>query len=135
MALLFAAVALAALDCAPEAKPEAVRADEKDLSGVWDGDADGNKEWGEVNVKMVQDGYIGTYTDTFNGKLGNMSFKRVGERKYRGLWWETSLKRYGTFELHSSPDGGTITLAWKTLDEGKVGPKRSSKSTWKRAGK
>jgi hypothetical protein len=112
------------------------KTEEKDLSGAWDGDADGKRHWGAVKLKMIGDEYIGTYTDTFNGKLGNMSFKRVGERKYQGLWWETSLQRYGSFELQVAEDGRTITLISKSLDDGKVGPKiTGEKSTWKQTGK
>jgi len=135
MALLFVAVPVSGFVCALEAKPDAVRADEKDLTGVWDGDAGRADDWGKVNLKSIEDGYIGTYTDTYNCKLGSMSFRRVGERKYQGLWWETSLQRYGSFELQASEDGRTITLTWKTLDDGKVGPQKSSTSTWKRSGK
>jgi hypothetical protein len=128
--LFFVAVAVTALPSAQEGKPEAARAAEKDLSGVWDGDAGGDKEWGEIRLKSTEDGYIGTYSDTFNRQLGSLTFKRVGERRYKGLWWESSLKHYGSFEVEVSQDGRTITVNWKALD----GRAKSAKSTWKPKG-
>jgi hypothetical protein len=128
--LIFTAVALTALACAQEGKPEAARAEEKDLSGAWNGDAGGEKEWGEIKLKSTEDGYIGTYSDTFNRQLGSLTFKRVGERRYKGLWWESSLKHYGSFELEASQDGRTITVNWKALD----GRTKSARSTWKPKG-
>ncbi len=103
------------------------KAEEKTLSGVWDGDAGGDKEWGEIKLKSTEDGYIGTYSDTFNRQLGSLTFKKVAEDKYKGLWWESSLKHHGSFELEVSNDGRTITVNWKATD----GRTKSAKSTWK----
>src|SRR5262249_2606630 len=133
MTLCFVSVASAASAGAPEAKPETVRADEKDLSGAWDGDAGRARDWGEINLKVTADGYIGTYSDTFNRQLGSITFRKIGERMYKGLWWESNLKRYGTCELEVSKDGGTVTMTWKALDDRK-GAKKDGKSTWKRKG-
>jgi hypothetical protein len=119
------------LSCAAQSTPEAGGAAEKALSGTWDGDAGRNRDWGVVNLKATADGYIGTYSDTFNGQLGSLTFKRTGERSYKGLCWESSLKRYGSFELEAAKDGRTITFAWKALDDGNLGEK-SGNSTWKR---
>jgi hypothetical protein len=112
---------------------EAGGAKEKDLSGTWDGDAARERDWGVVKLKATADGYIGTYSDTFNRQPGSLTFKRTGDRRYKGLWWESSLKRYGSFELAASTDGRTITFGWKALDDGNLGG-RSGRSAWKRKG-
>ena len=129
--LLVVTLASVASSYAQEKKGEPAKAEEKDLTGVWDGGADGKQDWGDVWLKKIRDEYVGTYTATFNDKLGNMSFKRVGERKYEGLWWESDLKRHGTCELEVSKDGGTVTMTWRALDD-RPGADKGGKNTWKK---
>lgn len=104
---------------------------EQELTGAWNGDAGRADDWGTVNLKSTENGYLGTYTATFNGSPGSVTFHKTATGKYKGLWWESDLKRYGSCELTVSPDGGTITLAWKALDD-RAGAEKSGQSTWKR---
>jgi hypothetical protein len=131
MSLWLVAGAVVLLGCASATTSGAGRVDEKDLTGAWDGDAGQADDWGEVNLKLIEGGYIGTYSATFNKQLGSVTFERTGEGKYKGRWWESDLKRYGTCELEVSKDGGTVTMTWKALDDRKGGEK-GGKSTWKR---
>lgn len=117
-------------DSGDNAGPEA--ADEKDLTGVWDGrnNPSRNDDWGEVKLKATEEGYIGTYSDTYNGQLGSLMFKRIGQHRYKGLWWESNLRRYGSFLLVASTDGRTISVTWEALDN--TNAPMAGKSTWKR---
>lgn len=102
-----------------------------DLDGQWDGarHPNPNDDWGAVNLKSTEAGFIGTYSDTFNKQLGSVTFTSAGVGKLQGLWWESDLKRYGSFVLEVSQDGRSITVHWKALSEGGA---RSGKSMWKR---
>jgi hypothetical protein len=107
------------------------KAVDADLTGAWDGakHADPNDDWGAVNLKATEAGYIGTYSDTFNGQLGSITFRRTGDGRYEGLWWESNLNRFGSLVLEVPKDARSISVAWKALSEGGA---RSGKSTWKR---
>jgi hypothetical protein len=120
------------INWASEDKAGREAADEKDLTGVWDGrnHPSRNDDSGEVKLKATEKGYIGTYSDTYNGQLGSLMFKRIGQYRYKGLWWESNLKRYGSFLLEASTNGRTISLTWEALDNTRA--LKGGKSTWKR---
>ena len=107
------------------------KAPEKDLTGAWDGanHSDQKDDWGEVKLRATEAGYIGTYSDTFDRKMGSITFKRTGEGRYEGLWWESSLQRYGSFVLEVPKDARNIAVEWKALSPGGAA---GGKSTWKR---
>jgi hypothetical protein len=124
-----------ALASASDKLAERRGADQRDLTGVYDGGAGGGADdWGEVKVKATKEGYIGTYSDTLNGQPGGITFQAVTGRKYKGLWWESSLKRYGSFELEASKDGQSLAVTWKALD-GDNTKAKGGKSTWKKKAK
>lgn len=103
----------------------------RDLTGAWDGanQPSRNDDWGEVNLKATPAGYIGTYSDTFNRQLGSVTFRSTDGGRLEGLWWESDLKRYGSWVLEVSEDGRTIRVDWKALSEGGV---KAGKSVLKR---
>lgn len=102
-----------------------------DLTGSWDGaqHESRNDDWGDLNVKATPAGYIGTYSDTFNKQLGSITFKSTGASRYEGLWWESDLKRYGSFVLVATKDAREISVEWKTHSPG---GSQNGKSKWKR---
>jgi hypothetical protein len=131
VAVCIVAAAVVTLSCLPSTMSVAAAVEEKDHTGAWDGDAGRAADWGKVNLKSIDGGYVGTYAGTFNGQLGSLSFDKSGDGKYKGRWWESDLKRFGTCELEVSKDGGTVKVMWKALDDRK-GAEKSGKSTWKR---
>ncbi len=114
-----------------EPQSEPATASAPDLTGSWDGSqhASRNDDWGDLNVKATPDGYIGTYSGTFNKQLGSITFKSTTEGRYHGLWWESNLKRYGSLELAVSKDANSLQVEWKALS-GSGGAAR--KSIWKK---
>ena len=111
----------------PDGPPSAPSVEDllQDLTGWWSG-----RSWGEVRLKDTNEGSIGTYSDTFNRKLGSLTLKRRGPRTYTGLWWESDLRRYGSLQLNVAEDGLSIGVTWKGLDSSNRRVARES--TWHR---
>ena len=121
-------VLVTALAVLPSTKARLHAADE-DVAGPWTG-----RDWGNVRVKSapMKGVYSGTYTDTYNGELGSFQFEQVGEREYKGEWWESNKRRRGSFELDVSKDGNRIDITWDALDGDRSKPKNGN-SVWQRA--
>jgi len=119
------------LACRSATVAEAAEADVKNLTGAWDGNAGRADDWGKVHLKWIENGYVGTFTGTFNGQVGSIAFDQVSDGKYKGHWWESNLARYGTCELQVSRDGATVDVTWNALDD-RPGAEKRGKSIWKR---
>ncbi len=74
---------------------------------------------------------IGTYTSTYNAKLGKISIWKTASGDYQGKWGETDSKRHGSLELRVAEDGKTVHVKWKALDGDEAKPKEGE-STWRR---
>jgi hypothetical protein len=132
LSLVIAIAVTRALASASSQVAERRVAGESDLSGMYDGGSPGGaNSWGEVRVKAIGEGYIGTYSDTYNRQPGGMTLQPVAKHKYKGLWWESSLKRYGSFELELSEDGQSLAVTWTALD-GDTTKAKGGKSIWKK---
>lgn len=112
---------------APTASDSAAAA--PNFVGAWDGG--GAADWGDVKIKATKEGYAGTYSGTYNKKLGQFEFRRTQAGGYAGEWWESDKKRHGSFELYSSPDGQLLWIAWEALDGDGRRPE-AGMSTWRR---
>jgi hypothetical protein len=101
-------------------------ADSLGLAGQWDG---GTGDWGEVVVG--KDG-TATYTSTYDGKLGLITFSDGCS----GEWRESSAVeghplRRGVFTWELSKDGARAAVRWEATDEDEGRP-RQGKSVWRR---
>lgn len=89
-----------------------------DLSGVWDGGfRRANDDWGEVRIQTAANGYVGTYSDTYNGQLGTFTIRKTGDRTYEGEWGETDGRRRGVWQWTVSEDGLRIDITYQAVND------------------
>jgi uncharacterized protein (TIGR03067 family) len=88
-----------------------------EIAGKWTGEG-----WGEVKLDKTDDGYDGTYTDTFGKQAGEIKLKwsRV-EQRFNGIWKEGK-DRFGKVSIRLV--GDEIRGAWTTSKESKIDPGR-----------
>lgn len=88
-----------------------------ELGGLWQGD-----DWGEVEIRWDGHSGTGTYTDTYNGKKGLLTFKASQPAgSVVGTWQESSPTaghplRQGSLRLEWTADNDRFQVFWESQD-------------------